>query len=152
MKRIIGGMGVLLVGIGALWWWLPRGQRPALGPQGGRLADCPDSPNCACSEAGDEGHRVEALGLAGDPVAAQARLKALLDGLPGMRFVDERPGYLRYEAVTPVWRFVDDVEFLVDAPRSRIQVRSASRIGHSDLGANRRRLEAIRRLWQSGPG
>jgi len=151
MKWLGFGIGAMLVGVGALWMWLPRGERPALGPTLGRLADCPDSPNCACSEASEPARRVDALAYRGDPVEAQRRLRELLDADAELHRVAERPGYLRYEAITQIWRFVDDVEFLLEPAGSRIQLRSASRIGHSDLGANRRRLERIRRRWTAVP-
>ncbi|HEY9596037.1 MAG TPA: DUF1499 domain-containing protein, partial [Cyanophyceae cyanobacterium] len=40
--------------------------------------------------------------------------------------------------------FVDDVEFFLDDNANVIQVRSASRLGESDLGVNRKRIETIR--------
>jgi len=41
--------------------------------------------------------------------------------------------------------FVDDVEFLLDEKAGVIHVRSASRLGRSDFGVNRDRVETIRR-------
>ncbi len=64
---------------------------------------------------------------------------------PGTRLVSETDSYLRFEVVTRWWRFIDDLECLYDPASNVIQVRSASRIGHSDLGTNRRRIERIRR-------
>jgi uncharacterized protein (DUF1499 family) len=58
--------------------------------------------------------------------------------------VTESGSYLRFEMTTPWWRFIDDLECLHDPATDVIHVRSASRIGHSDLGANRRRVERIR--------
>jgi uncharacterized protein (DUF1499 family) len=40
--------------------------------------------------------------------------------------------------------FVDDVEFLIEPNTQVIHVRSASRLGQSDLGVNRQRIEMIR--------
>lgn len=41
----------------------------------------------------------------------------------------------------------DDAEFLIDDQARRIHVRPASRIGRSDLGADRKRVERIRTPW-----
>jgi uncharacterized protein (DUF1499 family) len=40
--------------------------------------------------------------------------------------------------------FVDDLEFYFPREESVIHLRSAARLGESDLGVNRRRLEQIR--------
>jgi len=135
--------------------WIVNRLIPApkdLGVTNGRLAPCPESPNAVSSQAGadDAMHRVEPLPLPPGPESAHgalARLAALVETLPGTRRVAEQPGYLRYEFRTAVCRFVDDVEFAVDEAARRIHVRSASRVGYSDLGTNRRRVEEIRRRW-----
>jgi len=114
-----------------------------LGPDG-RLAPCPATPNCVCSDAEDDRHRISPLEAGADP---QATWQALIDVLEADRSftIRERSdGYLHAEARTPILRFVDDVEFQLRAEDGVIAMRSASRVGYSDLGANRRRLEALR--------
>ena len=113
----------------------------------GRLRSCPSSPNCVCSQDEDAGHRIEPLRFAGPPREAWDRLQALVEKLPRTKVVSRDDRYLHVEATTLVMRFVDDVEFLLDETQSVIHVRSASRVGHSDLGANRKRIEAIRLSW-----
>ena len=49
---------------------------------------------------------------------------------------------------TPLMRFNDDVEFHFAAP-GIIQIRSESRIGYSDMGANRKRIEKLRQDMQN---
>ena len=61
------------------------------------------------------------------------------------RVVEVTDRYLHAEFTTPVFRFVDDVEFLLAA--DAIHVRSASRLGWSDFGVNRRRVERLRRAF-----
>lgn len=117
-----------------------------LGPHDGRLNACPDSPNCVNSQADEAGHAIEPLRLHGVRHALD-RLRDLVATIPGAALTDTKPGYLRFEFRTRVCRFVDDVEFLADPPAGVIHVRSASRLGYSDLGANRRRIEDIRRRW-----
>jgi uncharacterized protein (DUF1499 family) len=61
-----------------------------------------------------------------------------------VRIVTAEECYLHAEFTSALFRFVDDVEFLLDDGTKTIHVRSASRVGYSDLGVNRRRVEAIR--------
>ena len=118
-------------------------ERPAnLGAKEGRLIACPSSPNCVSSQASDERHRIAPLSLNGDPDAEFARLKQILARRNDTKVIEESLGYLRVELRTTL--FVDDGEFLLDRVGRVINVRSASRLGYSDLGKNRSRLEEIR--------
>jgi len=127
------------------------GDRPQnLGVREGTLFACPSSPNCVSSQAADEGHRIAPLTFSGDPEAAFARLKQMLGRRGDATIIEEKPGYLRVELRTTL--FVDDGEFLLDRSRSAIQVRSASRLGYSDLGKNRSRMEEIRRQFGAAEG
>ena len=122
------------------------GERPKnLGVRDGSLLACPSSPNCVSSQAADERHRIAPLMFSGDPDAAFVRLKQVLGRRGDTIIIEDRPGYLHVELRTTL--FVDDGEFLLDRPRSAIQVRSASRLGYSDLGKNRSRMEDIRRQF-----
>lgn len=124
------------------------GERPNnLGEKAGQLAACPASPNCVSSQSADEGRRIAPLAFSGDPDAAFARLKLVLGGRAETTIIEERPGYLRVELHTTL--FVDDGEFLLDRVRTVIHVRSAARLGYSDLGKNRRRMEEIRRQFRT---
>ena len=127
------------------------GERPAnLGAKDGRLASCPASPNCVSSQAVDERHRIAPLAFSGDPDAAFARLKQVLIRRKDSTVIEEQTGYLRVELRTTF--FVDDSEFLLDRERQVIQVRSASRLGYSDLGKNRSRMEEIREQFAQAVG
>jgi uncharacterized protein (DUF1499 family) len=126
------------------------GEKPNnLGVRDGRLTDCPSSPNCVSSQAVDEGHRIAPLVFNDDPAAAFVRLKQMLGRRGDTTIIEERPGYLRVLFRTTL--FVDDGEFLLDDKQRLIEVRSASRLGYSDLGKNRRRLEEIRQQFNSLP-
>jgi uncharacterized protein (DUF1499 family) len=131
---------------------LLAGRRPIdLGVRDGQLKPVPLTPNAVSSRAADPRHRVEPLRYAGDSAVAFRRLRDLVATWPGAQIVSELPGYLHAEFATPWLRFVDDVEFLLDADDGVIHVRSASRIGYSDLGTNRARVEAIRRRFSASP-
>lgn len=125
------------------------GRKPAhLGVTEGRLARCPSSPNCVCSQdSGD--HGIEPLAFKGDSASAWARLKEVVAARPRTSLVEETDSYLHAECTSLLFRFVDDLEFQLDSEASRIHVRSASRSGHSDLGVNRKRVEEIRTAFES---
>jgi uncharacterized protein (DUF1499 family) len=115
-----------------------------LGVSNGKLANCPDSPNCVCSQATSESHKIPSVkftGLAGDQVE---KIKRIVDDeFSRVKLVSESEYYLRYEFKSLIFRFVDDVEFFVDDANSEIHFRSASRVGHSDMGTNRKRMTKI---------
>jgi uncharacterized protein (DUF1499 family) len=92
----------------------------------------------------------------GNGTATMAALQKVVRSAPGARIVKAEPGYLYAEFTTPLLKFTDDVEFWLSEDEGVIHVRSASRLGQSDLGANRERIEAVRahlRASQAGaPG
>ena len=118
---------------------------PQLGATDGELRPCPSSPNCVSSQSQAEQRGIQPLRLA--PSATMLDIKAALERMPGTRIIESRDGYLRAECQTLLFRFIDDLE-LVAHPDGIVHVRSASRVGHSDLGANRRRVERLRTLLQ----
>jgi uncharacterized protein (DUF1499 family) len=122
------------------------GERPNLGVSNGRFMSCPSSPNCVSSQATDDIHRIAPLVFKGDPDVAFLLLKEILSGRRDTKITGEGGGYLRVEFHTTL--FTDDGEFLLDRNSQSIHVRSASRIGYSDLGKNRSRMEEIRRDFE----
>lgn len=120
-----------------------------LGVHDGRLSPCPSSPNCVCSYDDDKRHAIDALKTHDDPAADLDRLVQIVEQLPRTKVVTQAENYLHIEFTSLIFRFVDDVEFLVDSERGQIHVRSASRVGYSDMGVNRRRIERIRTLWNA---
>ncbi len=113
-----------------------------LGVHDGRLTPCPESPNCVSSQASDAEQRIEPLLLRGSPSQTQALLVKLLADEPRVRLIEQDANYLHAEFSSQVLRFVDDVEFLIGD--QAVDVRSASRLGYSDLGVNRKRIEHLR--------
>ncbi len=123
------------------------GKRPTrLGVKNGRLGDGPKKPNWVCSQTESKSHLIEPLPVSGDPAAAFDSLKTLVQSMPRTELIESSGNYLYFEFKTALMRYVDDVEFYLDG--SVIHVRSASRLGYSDLNANRKRIEAIRSLFQ----
>lgn len=148
LVRLIRPLVAILLAIIA-YRALPSTPPANLGTSRGRLADCPGTPNCVSSQASDPTQRVEPLSFDGTPHEAVGRVKAALATLPRTVVVAEGPGYVRAEATSLVFGFVDDVEFLADPEARVIQVRSASRLGKSDLGVNRQRLGRVREAFTS---
>lgn len=144
-----------------MYWWLllvpligwallalPSWRRPDVGLADGQLRRCPSSPNCVCSEGETGEHAIAPLVFQDAPEAAWARLVQVLEATPRSQIVTREAGYLHAEFVTPLMRYVDDVEFRLDG--QQIHVRSASRVGRSDLGANRARVEKLRTAFAAG--
>lgn len=128
------------------------GTRPTnLGVHDGRLLPCPETPNCVSSRSTGPEHAVEPLRFSGPASEAMSALSAVISVMKRVRIVTRTDSYLHAEFTSAVFRFVDDAEFLLDNETSSIHVRSASRVGSSDLGVNRKRIEAIRKAWQALP-
>ncbi|MFH7027983.1 MAG: DUF1499 domain-containing protein [Heteroscytonema crispum UTEX LB 1556] len=121
------------------------GKRPNnLGVSNGKLAPCPNSPNCVSSQSTDALHTIEPLTYNSNPEKAIANLKSVIQSLPRTKIITESKDYLYAEFKSALMGFVDDVEFYLDRNANVIHVRSASRLGQSDLGVNRKRIETIR--------
>ncbi len=113
-----------------------------------RLKPCPDSPNCVSSLAKKDEQRIAPMRYGGDRATARLRLLSALSQLDNAEILEDTPRYLRVAVTSAVLRFVDDVTFFFDDENELIQMRSASRSGYYDFGANRRRLEGIRALYE----
>ena len=134
--------GVAVLGLIVLSAWSRR--VPPLGLVDGVLRPLPAAPNAVTTEGG------EGLPLT-DPAADWARLPGVIESIGG-RVEHVEAAYLHATFTTPLLRFVDDLEVRLDPMVPCLHVRSASRVGHSDLGANARRLAALRRAWAEAPG
>jgi uncharacterized protein (DUF1499 family) len=110
----------------------------------GKLTACPDSPNCVSSQSADPRHAIDPLRYEGTVGKARELLIEAVSGMKRARMTVVEERYLQAEFTSALLRFVDDVEFLLDDGAKTIHVRSASRVGYSDLGVNRRRVEEIR--------
>lgn len=126
------------------------GTRPTdLGVHDGRLKPCPNSPNCVCSYDADAEHAIAPLSYTATSTEAIIALKQVIQSLERTTVITESADYLYVEFSSKLMGFVDDVEFYLDPAAKVIQVRSASRLGKSDLGVNRTRIETIRTQLQA---
>jgi uncharacterized protein (DUF1499 family) len=111
------------------------------------LPPCPKSPNCVSSQATGE-HFIPPFKIKGKPEAAFAALKNALTGQSRTVITEASGDTVHAEATSLIFRFVDDVEAILDADAGLIHIRSASRVGYSDFGVNRRRVERLRTTLQ----
>ncbi len=139
------GLGVLI--IGCMMFFSCAGQRPEnLGIHKDQLTVCPTKPNCVSSQDKDENHFLPVFRYQGEKEAAFKILKGIITSLDGMTIITENDNYLHIECKSAIMGFVDDLEFYFFKERV-IQVRSASRLGYSDFGVNRKRVEKLRKLF-----
>lgn len=157
IRKLIIISCVMMFGLAMLSFFSP--DAPVLGVTDGRLSPCPNSPNCVSSMTTKEGHAMAPIALSPAPEDASApdapsRQRSPLEKLqdviaknfPRATLTQQQNDYMRYEFRTLVFRFVDDVEFLWDQQQNLIHFRSSSRVGRSDLGLNRKRIEKIKDL------
>ena len=119
----------------------------AQGLSAGELAQCGSKPNCVCSEHNEkDDFYIEPLVFKPEAADPLATMKTVIQEMGG-EVVNEADDYLATTFTSGIFRFVDDVEVRLDKKNSVLHIRSASRVGHSDMGANRKRLEELRGLF-----
>jgi uncharacterized protein (DUF1499 family) len=125
------------------------GERPGnLGVKAGTLAGCPATPNCVVSQGGDEQHAIAPILYSSDRATARGHLTDILGVVPRTQIVEQSDDYVLAESESRLMGFVDDTEFYLPKGEKVIHIRAAARLGESDLGVNRRRLEQIRLAFQ----
>ena len=117
-----------------------------LGVKDARLAPCPSSPNCVSSDADDSSHFVPAFQLAAPVPEAWRAVRSVVAKLPRTSIVTATDDYLYAECRSAFFGFVDDLELHLRPEQNIIAVRSAARLGRSDFGVNRKRVETVRAL------
>jgi len=125
----------------------------SLGVKEGRLAPCPDSPNCVSTQSEVKRHSMKPLPFANTRQESRQRILTILKNMKRVNIVAVTDSYIHAEFKSALFRFVDDVEFYLDESARIVHFRSASRVGTYDFGVNRKRmkkfskkyLEAVRR-------
>ena len=112
------------------------------------LSPCPDSPNCVSSSATKNSQKVEPFSFEGSGKDAINKLKEISTNLGNSSVVSHQDNYLHVTFKSPLMGYIDDTEFVADDTTGLIQVRSAARLGKSDLNKNKERVEAIRKEFQ----
>ena len=112
----------------------------------GQFPPCPDKPNCVSSKSSLSLHKIAPLTYKGNSKNAREKLLGIINSMPRTQISMDNDDFIHVEFTSKIFRFVDDVEFYFESPGT-IHFRSASRVGHSDMGVNRNRMEEVRRLF-----
>lgn len=114
-----------------------------------RLTDCPDTPNCVNTYSSDSIHAIEPLHYTTTKEEAVAQIIEIINSMKRTKIITQTDSYLHVEFTTKIMRYTDDVEFYFDGTNKTIHFRSASRVGYSDLGLNRERMNEIKNIFKS---
>jgi uncharacterized protein (DUF1499 family) len=133
-----------LVGVSGMYFLNFSAKRPAnLGVKNGRFAPLAEMPNGVSTQSSKPDQQMDPIPFTGSNSKEMQRIVAAVTSMPGSKIVEQDSHYLRAEFTSRIFRFVDDVEFFIDDKEKVIQFRSASRIGYSDMGVNRRRMNLL---------
>ncbi len=144
MWIVLSSLLLVVLGFAGLGW-ISRRARPE-NLETGTIRVCGDSPKCVCSLDARPAFHIEPIAIGGDD--GLSRMAEVLAEIPGASPITVGVDYLHFEFKSRLFGFVDDVECGWSSDRSAIEIRSASRVGSSDLGANRKRVEAIRTAYE----
>lgn len=120
-----------------------------IGITNGKFHPCPNSPNCVSSQSTDEERKMSPLSYNTSLEDAKTRIFKIINSLKRSKIITETKDYIHIEFRTAVFRFVDDVEFFFNDSKKIVEFRSAARLGYSDLGVNKKRMENITKLFLS---
>lgn len=112
----------------------------------GKLAPCPDSPNCVSSQENDKEHAIDTIKASGSTENVMKRLTETITQMGG-KIITRKGPYLHAEFRSNVFRFVDDLECYYDKNKGLVEIRSAARLGYADFSVNRNRVEKLRKLF-----
>jgi uncharacterized protein (DUF1499 family) len=137
-----------IVSLAAVFAISCSGKGPAsIGVKDGKLTACPDKPNCVSSMTDDKSHFIEPFTYTGSSGKAKNVLLESVKSHDRTKIVSDSENYIHAEYTSRIFRFVDDVEFLIDDKTKTVHVRSASRLGYSDMGVNGKRIENLRAVF-----
>jgi len=113
----------------------------------GKFHPCPKSPNCVSTQSNVEKHRMHPIKYSASLEEAKSKILKIINTFKRFRIKNETNNYIHVEFRTAFFRFIDDVEFYFDDLEKLIHFRSAARLGYSDLGVNKKRMERITKLF-----
>lgn len=154
MKTVLLVLLALVLAVVALFAWRSYASRqspPMLDLVEGRLRPCEARPNCVGSEGSDGDHAIAPLPYRGDRAGSERALAAALATLPRTQIHRRQGDYWHATQQSGLFRFIDDIELRFDDAAATVHIRSGSRVGYSDLGVNRQRVEALRAAYQAQP-
>ena len=122
---------------------MQKSKKP-IGIVNGKFYPCPNSPNCVSTQATNEKHKVDPIQYSGSVNEAKKNIIQIINSLKRSKIITDKENYIHVEFRTAFFKFVDDVEFLFDESEKKIHFRSRARLGYSDMGVNRKRMDIIR--------
>ena len=108
-----------------------------------QLKPCPESPNCVSTQTQQKSKQMDPIPFELDPKEVIKVIQGVAENLPNTHLEKESINYLHYTFKSKIFRFTDDVEFLIDVEQKLIHFRSASRTGYSDMGVNKKRMTVL---------
>lgn len=120
----------------------------AIGLVEGILSKCPNKHNCVCSEHKDDAnHYIDPIIIPqNNTLDTFSLLKNTIQEMGGTIQI-ESDNYLAATFTSAIFKFVDDLEIRIDSTQKVIHIRSASRVGYSDMGVNKKRTELLKKLF-----
>lgn len=145
---IILGIILLIWGLLLIFIQLVSKRPSDLGIRENKLKSCPPSDNCVCSQADpeDELHYISPLNFTKSKAEMMIKIENIINSLPRTKIIAKTDSWIHIEFRSLMWRFIDDIEIYLDDSSNLIHFRSASRIGTQDYGANRNRIEEIKKM------
>jgi len=142
---VLAGVVLSIIIIGIIW--ARTTSRPDLGIYNGKLLPLPNTPNCVATQSGNPTQRMEPISYVTDRKTAHQKLLQIINQMPRTTLVQNEPEYIHIVFRSAFFGFPDDVEFqFID---NKIHFRAAARLGRSDLGVNRKRMENIKQHFEN---
>ena len=113
----------------------------------GKFYPCPNTPNCVSTQATENKHKADPIQYSGSLNEAKEKIIKIINSLKRSKIITNKENYIHVEFRTATFRFVDDVEFLFDDSEKIIHFRSRARLGYSDMGVNRKRMENVKNMY-----
>lgn len=143
LADVIGAMGAIVI-----YLVVKNNLTPSnLGINNGKLAQMPNKPNAVSSETEEKDKRIEALEFKGNLVDSKSQVIKAIESYGNAKIIKNETNYIYVVFTNGIIKYHDDVEFYFDESKKLIQIRSASRIGYSDMGLNRERYNKLRELY-----
>lgn len=146
MKILTGVIGVM--GAIVIYMVVKNNLTPKnLGVTNGKLALMPNKPNAVSSQTEEKDKKIEALEFKENLMESKQQVIKAIDNYGNGKIIKNEKNYLYIVFTTGMMKYHDDVEFYFDESKKLIQIRSASRIGYSDMGLNRERYNKLSKLY-----
>jgi len=150
--KILYGLGIILalmLVVGSVMFYRVARQSETLlnaGIENGQLQSCPARPSCVSSLATNDEHSIAGFIVPQGMIDPVGEMAAIIVNMPRTEILEQNDVYLHATFGSAIFGFVDDLEILKDG--EQLQVRSVSRVGYSDMGVNRKRVNALHDYWQ----